>query len=179
MRNVASYSTLTYSVIDMLTYERANELFHYDRSSGKLIRKVTTDYKAVQGTEAGTYSGGYKLVCIDKVKYKAHRVCMLLAYGYFPKGMQVDHINHNRSDNRLSNMRFVTDRENAKNHSMNKNNISGVTGVHFDKSRGKFMSYIKVNYKRIHLGRFDSIEEAIAVRQQAEKDFDFHPNHGQ
>lgn len=98
----------------MLTYERANELFHYDRSSGKLIRKVTTDYKAVKGTEAGTNAYGYKLVCIDKVKYKVHRVCMLLAYGYFPKGMQVDHINHDRSDNRLSNMRFVTDHENAK-----------------------------------------------------------------
>lgn len=162
----------------MLTYERANELFHYDRSSGKLIRKVTTDYKAVKGTEAGTNAYGYKLVCIDKVKYKVHRVCMLLAYGYFPKGMQVDHINHDRSDNRLSNMRFVTDHENAKNHSINKNNVSGIMGVHFDKSRQKYQAYIKVNYKRIFLGRYDNIEDAIAIRQQAEKDFGFHPNHG-
>lgn len=51
-------------------------------------------------------------------------------------------------------------------------------GVHFDKSRQKYQAYIKVNYKRIFLGRYDNIEDAIAIRQQAEKDFGFHPNHG-
>lgn len=78
-----------------------------------------------------------------------------------PKSMEVDHINHNKLDNRKSNLRICTHKQNCMNVSDN------VKGIHYDKSRNKWMAYIKGK----NLGRFDTKEEAIKVRKQAEIDY--------
>lgn len=76
------------------------------------------------------------------------------------KGQITDHINGNRLDNRRSNLRLCTSSENAKNQGIKINNTSGYKGVSFDKKRSKFHAYIKVNYKRKHLGYYDTATEA-------------------
>jgi hypothetical protein len=80
----------------------------------------------------------------------------------------IDHINNNGLDNRKSNLRIVSTKENAINSRKRKTNTSGKTGVYWDKVRNKWSATITVNYKTIHLGRFSSFEEAKKVRQENE-----------
>ena len=83
------------------------------------------------------------------------------------KGLVIDHINRNRLDNRKENLRFVTQEVNTLNRSMQSNNKCGEKGVYYDKSRNKYVAEIKVRKKKIHLGRFDTIEEAVSEREKA------------
>lgn len=94
-----------------------------------------------------------------------------------PTGV-IDHINHDRLDNRPENLRDVTHVENTRNSKLSTANTSGTTGVYWDKSRKLWIASIKVNYKSISLGRYADIEDAIAARSVANKLFGFHENHG-
>ena len=85
-----------------------------------------------------------------------------------PIEMEVDHINHNRLDNRKSNLRVVTHQQNNMNKATTKSNTSGYPGVYWYKSRSKWQVGIKVNYKQIFLGYYDTLKEAIEVRKRAE-----------
>ena len=85
----------------------------------------------------------------------------------FPKD-PVDHKDRNKLNNRRENLRIVSNRQNALNSSVNKNNTSGTTGVYFDKSRNKWVAVIKTYGKTIHLGRFVQKEDAIKARLQGE-----------
>lgn len=110
--------------------------------------------------------------------YKAHRIIWEMHNGPIPEGYEIDHLDHDPSNNRLNNFRLVLGKENAKNRPKNKNNTSGYIGVYWDKEREKWYSQIWVNYKCITLGRFDRMEDAIKARQEAEIKYGFHPNHG-
>lgn len=90
----------------------------------------------------------------------------------------VDHINGDRTDNKIENLRSCSRLENSVNRAVASHNKSGVLGVHYDKSRGKWAAEIKVNKKKVYLGRFDSIDEAKTARKIAEVKYGFHPNHG-
>lgn len=81
-----------------------------------------------------------------------------------PKGHEVDHINLDTLDNRLSNLRICTHQQNQCNQPLQRNNTSGVTGVRFYKPRGKYVSRIKVGQKDIHLGYYPSFIEAVQAR---------------
>lgn len=98
-----------------------------------------------------------------RTTYKLHRV---LAGA--PDGMEIDHINHNKLDNRMANLRICSHAENGRNLSLSKNNTSGVAGVVWDKSRDRWAATIKFNYKNIHLGRFIDKQKAIKAREKAE-----------
>lgn len=78
----------------------------------------------------------------------------------------VDHINHIQNDNRKKNLRLCSFMENSMNTSLSKNNTSGVNGVSQMKN-GRYRAYINYNYKQIHLGCYDTLEEATEVRRQA------------
>lgn len=88
-----------------------------------------------------------------------------------PKGKYVDHINHNTLDNRKANLRICSNADNLRNGKIRVNNTSGINGVCFDKSRNKWIVHIRVNYKKIYLGRFDDIEEAKKARKKAEEKY--------
>jgi hypothetical protein len=87
------------------------------------------------------------------------------------KGEYVDHIDGNTLDNRRQNLRICTNAANLRNGKIRPNNNSGITGVWRDKSRNKWVAEIKVNYKKISLGRFDNIKDASKARKQAEKKY--------
>jgi hypothetical protein len=84
-------------------------------------------------------------------------------------GEYVDHINHSTLDNQRGNLRRTTNAANLRNGTVRVNNKSGYPGVWFDKSRNKWAAYIKVNYKKIHLGRFSDLSDAVNIRAIAER----------
>jgi len=83
-------------------------------------------------------------------------------------GFVTDHINRNTLDNRKCNLRTTTNSLNGFNRNINKNNRSGYLGVFWREDRKKWMSYIKINYKRRHLGHFHKLSDAIKARRIAE-----------
>lgn len=83
----------------------------------------------------------------------------------------VDHINRNPLDNRKQNLRICSQADNAKNRGTYKNNCSGHAGVFFDKKSNKWIAYINCDKKRRRLGSYESIEDAIRVREEAEKNY--------
>lgn len=86
-----------------------------------------------------------------------------------PTGLDTDHINRVKLDNRRENLRSATRSQNVFNNGKHINNSSGCRGVHQNSLRGDWEAYITINYKRIHLGRFTTFEDAVQARESAEK----------
>lgn len=171
----------------MITQKRLKEILKYCSETGVFvwIKKPTKMANNISlGDEAGSKSNanGYVSIRIDKKLYKAHRLAWLYVYGEMPK-KHIDHINHDRTDNRIANLREVSHQENCKNQSKPKNNTSGVVGVVYRKSRrGRKEHYearITINGKRCHLGCFDNIEDAKEAREKALKKNKFNKRHGE
>lgn len=119
---------------------------------------------------------GYHIGAIFGKNYRANRVIYKYMTGIEPD--QVDHENGNPSDDRWFNLREVDHVGNQRNMKRSKANKSGVTGVCFNKGKGKWQATIGVDGKSKVLGRFDTIQEAVACRKQAEIDYGYHRNHG-
>ncbi len=107
-----------------------------------------------------------------------HRVLWEKANGPIPTGLEIDHINGDREDNRLDNLRLVTRQENTKNVRLRDSNTCGVTGVGWFTRRSKWRSRIESDGKAIHLGYFDDWFDAVCARMSANNRYGFHPNHG-
>lgn len=146
-----------------LTYDPETGLFWWKKKGRGSRRQVTRP--------AG-YINEIGCVCIGLSKrvYKAHRLAWLYVHGCWPT--EIDHINGNRSDNRIANLREVTHTQNMQNRPKLPTNTSGFKGVNRNGSR--WIARIMVNKKRVHLGRFDTLEEAYQVYLQAAQKF-----HGQ
>lgn len=117
---------------------------------------------------------GYPSGTIDKKYIAAHRAAWCLHFGEWPTSF-IDHINGDRADNRISNLRLVDNQANCKNQKMRKTNTSGVMGVRWHAGKRKWEVMLSNRY----LGCFASKEDAIAVRREAERRAGYHPNHGQ
>jgi hypothetical protein len=97
--------------------------------------------------------------------------------GDFPED-QIDHINGVRSDNRWCNLRAVSRQENAKNKRTPSDNSSGVIGVCWDRREKKWRAEIQSGKVKHALGHFPEFSDAVAARKKAERDLEFHKNHG-
>lgn len=106
----------------------------------------------------------------------AHRAAWALHFNRWPEG-DIDHINGNPADNRISNLRDVDNQTNMRNKSRSRANKSGVTGVFENKARGNWQAYIGSNGKLVRLGTFASYGDAVAARKAAEFELGYHPNH--
>lgn len=150
--------------------------FDYRPETGELIWKKARSHRV--GKEAGTIAPtGYRTITWRGRNWPAHRLIWVLFYGRFPVGA-IDHINGDRADNRISNLRDVRPQENNRNCAIGKANTSGVLGVSWHRRRGKWAARIRVNYQRINLGYFDDLDRAREARKAAERKYGFHPNHG-
>jgi hypothetical protein len=143
----------------MLTQEKLKAVLDYFSSSGDFIWKVTRGGLAVKGVQAGTIRGrGYFSIRVLGRCYYAHRLAWLFIYGNFPK--EVDHVNGNRLDNRITNLRVATRSQNSANQILRGMNSSGFKGVVWDKKRSLFSARIKVQGVMLNLGRFKTAQEA-------------------
>jgi len=177
-----------------LTAEIARELLTYSPDTGKLFWKErpvkyfkNPNYAKSWNTR---WAGKEALTAINRKKsgqisrldgkllnkdYYTHRIAWLIYYGEWPKN-QIDHINQDPTDNRIENLRDVTQAENQKNRTLYNNNTTGYLGV--SKHHGKYRARIRINNIDKHLGYYDTAEEAAAVRAVASINYNFHPNHG-
>ena len=119
---------------------------------------------------------GYLRGGIGGVSYLAHRVIWKMITGEDPK--LIDHINGDRADNRIGNLRSVAHSENSRNAKRRASNTSGVNGVNWDSRRSCWVARIWRDGKRVQIGQFASLESAASARKKAEKLYGYHPNHG-
>ncbi|EHT0126459.1 HNH endonuclease [Salmonella enterica] len=151
----------------------------FDYKEGILIKKVKLSKRCKIGDQVGWLnSSGYLQFSMRKKVYLVHRVIWEIHNGKIPDGMEVDHIDHNKLNNNIENLRLVSKKENHKNMPLQKNNKSGFCGVCFIERCNKYRSSIKVDGKTKYLGYFIDINDAIKARIDANKIFGFHNNHG-
>jgi len=155
-----------------LTQEQLKSHLVYCKDSG-LFHRVDN------GSKLGCLSSkGYLKITVLRKNYMAHRLAWLYVHGCMPKD-QIDHINHDKADNKISNLREVSNQENLKNQSVRSTNTSGFIGVYWDKKQEKWSSQVMVDAKCIFLGRFKKKQDAIKARKKANIKYGFHKNHGE
>ncbi len=162
-----------------LSQERLKELLHYCPDSGIFTWLSATNKNKEWriGMNAGNLDNGYIWIKINSVKYPASRLAFLYVTGSFPE-FEVDHKDHTRNNNKWDNLRHVTRADNSKNQTIHRNNTSGFNGINWRKNRNRWLVRIAVNGKRIYIGMFVNIKDAVEARKQANITYNFHENHG-
>jgi hypothetical protein len=155
----------------------------YDPTSGYLYWRDRDDRSREwnsrwAGKRAFTARGhkGYYTGAFNGSQYYAHRVIWKMLKGEEPD--VIDHIDGTISDNRLENLRSVPSLDNQRNMRRMSSNTSGINGVGWSAPTKKWAAYIRVDGKRIHLGYFETKEQAASARRRADARYGFHPNHG-
>lgn len=154
--------------------------FNYDPVSGVLIWRMSNRY-VTAGERAGSVVGkGYRSVRSLGKNYPEHQLVWALHYGEWPDPSRViDHINGDKSDNSISNLRLATITQNAANSKRRAVNTSGFKGVCWHKRDKVWLAHIGVNGKNLHLGTFTSKERAFeAYRDAAVRHFGEYANFG-
>lgn len=142
------------------------EMLEYNQDTGVLSWKVSPARRVKVGDAVGYITNeGYIGITIKSKTYRAHRIIWMYVYGGFPQ-KQIDHINGDRSDNRLCNLRLATSSDNAKNRKITSKNTSGFKGVSFRKANKKWYAQCQANGIIHHLGYFDTAETASDAYQQ-------------
>lgn len=169
---------------NLAAYEqRIRERLMIDETSPTGLRWNQSAHGKVKGQHAGVaHSNGYLQISIraniNRKFFFAHRVVWFLAHGRWPDG-DIDHINGDRMDNRLVNLREASRSENLRNSAMLSSNTSGIKGVSFHKRAGKWQAQIRMDGKINHIGLFANIADAErAIRSAREKLHGEFANHG-
>lgn len=146
-----------------LHYDQLTGAFTWNNFSGRMKHGGNRRH----GGPAGSLNNvGYIQIWIDGQSYKAHRLGWFYVHGEWPSG-QIDHINGNRADNRIVNLREATHSQNCANSGKTKKNRSGVRGVSWRGDRRRWRARINYQGKKFHLGYFHSIDEAAEHYRQA------------
>ncbi len=145
----------------------------YNYADGKLFYKKKLSMNVEIGDKVGCANKlGYIRTKINGKSYGVHRLVWMYFNGDF-KG-DIDHIDHNPSNNRIENLRVVTHIENCRNRGMRSDNTSGVNGVMWNKTKNKWEVYLSNKY----IGSFLKKQDAILCRTKVEKEAGYHKNHG-
>lgn len=146
-----------------LSQEVVSHFFSYGEETGILYCKSPFGSKK-RGDPLGVKTDtGYLRVSFKGKNIRVHRIIWILIYGEIPSSHVVDHIDGNKLNNRISNLRLCTQNQNTLNRRMHSNNASGFKGVYFNDSprnKKKWIAQIGVDKKKIRLGRFHTKEEA-------------------
>ena len=143
-------------------------LVSYDPNTGT-FRWISPPLKSNRrpGDEAGWISThGYRCIQLRGRNYYAHRIAWLLHHGEWP-ARYLDHKDGIKSNNQISNLRLATHSQNNHNKPAQANSLTGFSGVHLCKVTGRYRALIGVDRKRVHLGYFDTLEEATAAYSKA------------
>jgi hypothetical protein len=156
----------------ILNQAKLKELLDYSPDTGGFTWRVNRARTAKANAPAGTKNNvGYIRIIVCGKQYSAHRLAWLYVHGEWPVG-EIDHINRDKADNRLANLRQVTRSENCQNKDPAK-----LPGITWHKATSKWQARIKINQKLIHLGVFADIVDAKNARKQAELTYHTHrPN---
>ena len=139
---------------------------HLEYSDGKLYWKKSTSNRVNVGSEAGSYqTGGYMAVKLLGKRIPVHKIVYLLHHGYIPE--IVDHIDGNRSNNKIENLRICTKAENNINTSIRRHNTSGIKNVSWHKQTGKWRVIVRHKGKPNSFGLYADIELAELVAIEA------------
>jgi len=148
------------------------EILYYNKQFGIFVWKSDGQGKRKAGNIAGyKKSTGYTSIKVNGIAYSAHRLVFLYVFGAFPPEC-TDHINGIRSDNRLTNLRAVSNKENHRN--LNRLSKSGILGVCFKEARSNWVVKISTKY----IGSYSDFFEACCARKSAELEEKYHENHG-
>lgn len=173
------------------TYGEISALVRYDPDTGKLfwrerpiemfhragIGRAWNKANANQEAFTSKNADGYRRSRVLKRTFEAHRICWLLTTGFWPAA-EIDHVNGDRSDNRLVNLREATRAENLRNRAMLSSNTSGVTGVSWSGRRQRWIAVIGGRSNIEKLGSFRNLEDARQARLDAERRLGYSVRHG-
>jgi len=160
-----------------LDLSNLKDLLDYDYKSGFFFWKVRSSARARIGNVAGgVENSGYRRIRIKGEAYLAHRLAWYYYYGRIPE-IDIDHINGNKDDNRIENLRLAKKIENGRNRRLNKHNKTGISGVLLTEY-DTYKVCINTDDGYTHLGTFKNIFEAACVRKSAEIKIGYHKNHG-
>ena len=150
-----------------LTQELLKEWVQYNHETGIFTWKRHIKPNKI-GKVVGSFTHGYLETYFPPTRknYSLHRLAWLYLYGKWPD-YDIDHINGDRADNRLENLRDVSRKLNSHNSSIRKNNTTGFPGVVYIKTTGKFRAGLRVKGKVRHLGVFETAEKAFEAYQKA------------
>lgn len=159
-----------------LTFEEAHQLFEY--KDGELYWKISPKHHNKIGKKVGyLQKSGYVVCGVAGKTYYVHRVIYLMHNNHMPE--QVDHIDTNRSNNKIDNLRAATQQQNSCNGKLKTSNTSGVKGVYFNKRKQRWHARVSYYYKEIHVGYFKTLEEAEkAVKEKRDELHMEFANHG-
>ena len=147
----------------MITQSELRKYLEYNQ--GKLFWKKQPNYGICIGSEAGTVNKrGYVQIKILNKRYYAHRLIFFMFNDYFPE--EVDHIDGNKTNNNIENLRGVTKSQNAWNTKQKKDNTSGSKNVCYDKRTNSWLVSFQVNKIKKYYGRFLDKNEAIMIANE-------------
>lgn len=160
-----------------ITQSELKELLDYNPDTGVFVWKVSRGREKRGNVGGSLHPDGYRYIQINGRRYLAHRLAWLYVYGQWPVD-EIDHENHKRDCNCITNLCEATRKLNSRNRSLHKNNSSGTVGVVWKPRDKKWEAQIHHNGKHISGGLHADINDAIAKRKQLEKQYGFHDNHG-
>ena len=159
---------------DEITHTALVDALYYNEQFGLFVWRKPRQGVAVGAIAGSLNARGYVNLVIEGVSYLAHRLAWFYVNGEWPK-QSIDHINHKKADNRIINLRDVTQSENSRNMS---GSIGRSMGVFWAKDKGKWEARIRHDGKNHYLGRFNNKDDAIKARKAAEVQYGYHINHG-
>ncbi len=162
----------------MITVDEVREAYHYDPETGEFTWKIRSAKRIKIGDKAASErpnakrNQGYLCTSYKGKSYTLHRLAWFYVYGEWPD--LIDHIDRDRHNNRISNLRKATYSENTMNSGIYKSNTSGHRGVTLRKQKGRkpvWVALITVDGKKLYLGCSQDKSKAISLRQEAERKF--------
>lgn len=162
----------------MLTASRLREVASYTADTGVFIWVSPASNRVKRGAVAGSKkSHGYIAINIDGKLYYAHRLAWMYVFVVMP-GLPIDHIDGDRHNNRIANLRLASPSENQKNAGLRTTNKSGHQGVSWVAKAGKWRVALRSSGRVVTIGLFEDVESAVSARDKAYGDHGFHKNHG-
>ena len=147
----------------------------FDYKNGELYWKSAR--KGIKaGDKAGYVNNGYVQVKFNGKDYRAHRIIFLMHHGYLPQ--YIDHIDTDRSNNSIENLRAATKAQNGHNFGVSAHNKSGHRNVHWSNKDNRWRVHLRCNGKRISCGSFVELEDAVEAAKQARQKYHGEFAHG-